>query len=222
MIEKILHTAEVLEDGMDVDGSAAAGLSTSPEEIVSSNTLLLLLSDSYAPIVEALYSSPSILFTLLSPTEILASISQTIASSTTTKSLAKKHLQFLVGPFVTRYPDMANEIVTSAFWGSLLVSKPRQLASAAAWEVLGSSGETGSAFSNGEGLLDGIAPEVLASLKDARDESPEKHALQAAANSLIADKIAGKFAFCSFIYLFCSVLLLQPSMFTIQVTIADP
>jgi hypothetical protein len=185
MIDKMHGTAEALEDGMDVDGSAHPA---SPEEIVSSNTLLLLLSDSYAPVIEALYSSPSILFSILPPTETLTSLSSTISHPSTSKSIAKKHLQFLAGPFVTRYPERANEVVTSAFWGSLLVSKPRQLASAAAWEVL----SAGEGLNNGQGLLDGIASDVLESLRDVKDDSLEKHKSQATANHLIADKIAGE------------------------------
>ena len=78
-----------------------------------------------------------LLFTTVpSASVLLSTIVGAINTPSVHKSIVRRHLQFLAGPFATRYPEMAVEIVQQAFFGGLLITKPRQVMASGAWEVL--------------------------------------------------------------------------------------
>jgi hypothetical protein len=71
-----------------------------------------------------------------------------------------------------------------AFFGLLLVTKPRQVMAQHAWEVLASDEAAGLGVNE---LLKGLAPSIVAKLGEKTDE---KHQKQAEANELVIRGIA--------------------------------
>lgn len=157
----------------------------------ASTNILARLADPYLPIIQIIYSSPSLLFTTVPSAQLLLStIIAALNTPSAQKSIVRRHLQFLAGPFATRYPELAVDVLQQAFFGSLLVTKPRQVMAKAAWEVLAGKlegGEDGVLVRGG--MFDGLAEEVVAGLGE---ESEGKHEKQAAINVLIATKIGGE------------------------------
>lgn len=122
--------------------------------------------------------------TVNDPRAILSTLLQLVNAPSAGKAVVRCHLQFLAGPFASSYPALANEIVEKAFFGLLLVTKPRQVMAQHAWEVLASSEAAGLGVNE---LIRGLAPSVVAKLAETTDE---KHRKQAEANELFIHGIA--------------------------------
>lgn len=163
------------DDEMEVDQAEDVDFRSS-----ASSTLLARVSDPSIDIVQTLYHSPSLLFASVPSAELLKAISSTVHDATTPKANLLRHLEFLAGPFAARHPELAEQIVRDAFFGVLLVTKPRQILAEDAWKVLAQS-------SLGE-LVTDLPDEVVAKLADKTEEG--KHARQAEVNTLVASKIA--------------------------------
>lgn len=147
------------------------------------SNLLLRLSDTYVPVLEAVYGSPSTLLDTVSDARsILDSVLSLVTNPTTSKAVVRTHLAFLAGPFVNRYPEYATEIVQKAFFGFLLVTKPRQVMASNAWEVLAESAALGE-----HELVKGVAGEVVKKLAVATEE---KHRLQAESDEFVVERLA--------------------------------
>lgn len=154
------------------------------------SNLLLRLSDTYVPVLEAIYAAPSILFdTVDDPRAILTTLLGLVNAPSVGKAVVRCHLSFLAGPFATAFPAFAAEIVEKAFFGLLLVTKPRQVMAQNAWEVLASA-EAASLAANE--LVQGLAGQVVEKLAE---KTEAKHQMQAEVNELVARGVAGALPF---------------------------
>ncbi|CED85640.1 Uncharacterized conserved protein [Phaffia rhodozyma] len=174
-LAKELKNASTGSD-MDVDVVDVDELGSSARE-----NLLPRLCDTYLPVLEAIYSSPSVLFSAVpEPEVILSTICAALDLDSLSKAIVRRHIQFLVGPFASKYPELGNEVIRRVLFRYLLISKTQQVVSGYAWEALASS-DLGNI-----GVLSGIAQNVQGS----EIEGENKHEKQAELNTLIVQKIA--------------------------------